>query len=57
MNEFLTTYSSDHTLLWALMIIGVVATAAISLHLFWAGVFRSVAALLGHRSKTPKDAG
>ena len=56
MNEFLTSYSSDQTLLWALLIIGVVAAAAISLHLFWTGVFRAVAALLGRRSKTPGDA-
>jgi hypothetical protein len=56
MNEFLTSYSSDQTLLWALLIIGVVAVAAISLHLFWTGVFRAVAALLDPRSKTPGDA-
>ncbi len=56
MNEFLTSYSSDQTLLRALLIIGVVAAAAISLHLFWTGVFQAVAALLGHRSKTPGDA-
>ena len=56
-NEFLTSYSSDHTLLWALLFIGVVAAAAISLHLFWTGVFQAVAALLGRRPKTPEDAG
>ena len=57
MNEFLTNYSSDHTLLWALLIIGVVAAVAISLHLFWSGVFQVVAALFGRRSKSPEDAG
>ena len=57
MNEFLTNYSSDHTLLWALLIIGVVAAAAISLHLFWSGVFQAVAALVGRRSRSPEDVG
>ncbi len=45
MNEFLTSYSSDHTLLWALLIIGAVAVAAISFHTFWTIVFRTVASL------------
>ena len=57
MNEFLTSYSSDHTLLWALLIIGVIAAAAISLHLFWSGVFQAVAALVGRRSRSPEDVG
>ena len=47
MNEFLTSYSSGHTLLWALLIIGVVASSAIGLHLFWTAVFRTVAFLRG----------
>ncbi len=45
MNEFLTSFSSDHTLLWALLIVGVIAASAIGLHLFWIMVFRSWAAL------------
>ncbi len=45
MNEFLTSYSSDHTLLWALLIIGAVAVAAIGFHIFWTIVFRTVATL------------
>ncbi len=45
MNEFLTSYSSGHTLLWALLIIGAVAVAAIGFHIFWTVVFKSVAAL------------
>ena len=57
MNEFLTSYSSGHTLLWALLIVGVVAASAIGLHLFWTAVFRSVAALRGQPSKTPEDGG
>ena len=57
MNEFLTSYSSDHTLLWALLIIGVVAASAMGLHLFWTAVFRSVAALRGGPSKDPEDSG
>ena len=45
MNEFLTSFSSDHTLLWALLIVGVIAVSAIGLNLFWIMVFRSWAAL------------
>ena len=57
MNEFLTNFSSDHTLLWALLIVGVVGSSAIALHLFWTGVFRSVAALRGGLGKGPRDGG
>ncbi len=55
MNEFLTTYSSDHTLLWALLIIGAVAVAAISLHTFWTIVFRTVASLRGTPGRGRED--
>ena len=55
MNEFLTSYSSDHTLLWALLIIGTIAVAALGLHLFWTAVFRTVEILRGTAGKTPKD--
>ncbi|MCH8298899.1 MAG: hypothetical protein IH873_12590 [Chloroflexi bacterium] len=57
MNEFLTNFSSNHTLLWALLIVGVVAATAIGLHLFWTAVFRSVAALRGGPAKDPVDSG
>ena len=57
MNDFLANFSSDHTLLWALLIIGVVAAAAIGLHLFWTAVFRSVAALRGGSAKDSEDGG
>ena len=53
MNEFLTTFSSDHTLLWALLIIGAVATVAVGLHVFWTVAFRSVATLRGVSGKEP----
>ena len=55
MNDFLTTFSSDHTLLWSLLIIGMVAVSAIGLHLFWTAVFWSVAALRGGPAKNPED--
>ena len=51
MNEFLTNFSSNHTLLWALLIIGVIGASAIGLHLFWTAVFRSVTALRGKSAK------
>ena len=57
MNEFLTNFSSDHTLLWAFLIVGVVAATAIGLHLFWTAVFRSVAVLRGGPAKDPADGG
>ncbi|MCH8298853.1 MAG: hypothetical protein IH873_12360 [Chloroflexi bacterium] len=57
MNEFLTSYSSGHTLLWALLIIGAVAAAAIGLHLFWTAVFRTVAVLRGMSRKGPEGSG
>jgi len=55
MNEFLTSYSSDHTLLWALLIIGAVAVAAISFHIFWTVIFRTVASLRGTPGEKLKD--
>ena len=57
MNDFLTNFSSDHTLLWALLIVGVIAASAIGLHLFWTAVFRSLAALRGGRAKNTEDGG
>ena len=57
MNDFLTNFSSDHTLLWALLIIGVIAASAIGLHLFWTAVFRSLAALRGGQAKNTEDGG
>ena len=43
MNEFLTGLSSGQPLLWAVFVLGVMATAALTLSLFWAGVFRVAA--------------
>ena len=57
MNDFLTNFSSEHTLFWALLIVGVIAASAIGLHLFWTAVFRSVAALRGGRANHPEDGG
>ncbi len=57
MNDFLTNFSSDHTLLWGLLIIGVVAASAVGLHLFWTAVLRSLAALRGRPAKNPEDGG
>ena len=55
MHEFLTSYSSDHTLLWALLIIGAVAVAAISFHIFWTVIFKTVASLRGKPGQKLKD--
>ncbi len=45
MNEFLTTLSSEQSLLWAVFVLGVVAAAALSLTLFWGTFFRAAAVL------------
>jgi uncharacterized membrane protein len=57
MNEFLTNFSSDHTLLWALLIIGVIASSAVALHLFWTAVFGLFDALRGKSAHNPEDGG
>jgi len=43
--SFLTTFSIEYPILWALLIIGVVAVAAIGLHIFWTIVSRTVGTL------------
>ncbi len=55
MNEFLTSYSSDHTLLWALLIIGAVAVAAIGFHIFWTVIFKTVASLRATPGRRRED--
>jgi hypothetical protein len=55
MNEFLTEFSADYTLLWALFIIGTMAVAALTLHVFWSIVLRSVASLRGGQRKRHED--
>jgi len=49
MNEFLINFSSDHTFLWALLIIGSISASAIVLHLFWIGIFQAIDLLRGRR--------
>ena len=41
MNEFLTGLSSGTPLLWAVFVLGVMASAALVLTLFWGTVFRT----------------
>ncbi len=41
MNEFLTGLSSGTPLLWAVFVLGVMATAALALTAFWDAVLRS----------------
>ncbi|SVA07062.1 uncharacterized protein METZ01_LOCUS59916 [marine metagenome] len=55
MNEFLTSYSSEHALLWALLVIGGVAAAAIGFHIFWTVVFWTVASLRGTPGRRRED--
>ena len=42
LSEFLRTFSSDHSLLWALMVTGAVAGTSLLLFLFWELVLRLV---------------
>ena len=55
MNEFLTKFSTDYTFLWALFIIGTMAVAAVTLHIFWSIVLRSIASLRGGLSQRRED--
>ena len=55
MNEFLTKFSTDYTLLWALFIIGTMAVAAVTLHIFWSIVLRFIASLRGGQKERRKD--
>ncbi len=55
MNEFLTEFSTDYTFLWALFIISTMAVAAVTLHIFWSIVLRSIASLRGGQSQRRED--
>ena len=55
MNEFLTNLSSGQPLLWAVFVLGVMATVALSLTLFWGTFFRAAAALRGLRRSPPAE--
>ena len=55
MNEFLTEFSTDYTLLWGLFIIATMATSAVSLHVFWSIVLRTIANLFDNQIKPDKS--
>ena len=55
MNEFLTEFSADYTLLWGLFIIATMATSALALHVFWSIVLRTIANLFGNQIKPDKS--
>ena len=40
MNEFIITFSSDHSVLWALLVMAFVASTGLSLFVFWELVLR-----------------
>lgn len=42
MTEFLTTFNTEHPLLWALLVFGVVATTSLALYLFWELLLRLI---------------
>ena len=55
MNEFLTGLGSGQPLLWALFVLGVMAVTALSLSLFWGGVFRAAEILRRERPQSGED--
>ena len=55
MNEFLTEFSADYTLLWGLFIIATMATSSLALHVFWSIVLRTIANLFGNQIKPDKS--
>ena len=55
MSEFLTGLSSGQPLVWALFVLGVMATAALTLSAFWAAVFRVAGAFRGGTAETDGD--
>ncbi len=42
MTEFLTTFNTGHPVLWALLVLGVVATTSLVLYLFWELLLRVI---------------
>ena len=40
LTEFLKTFSADHSVLWALLVVAVVAATSLVLFLFWETVLR-----------------
>ena len=55
MTEFLTTFNTDHPLLWALLVLGVVATTSLALYLFWELLLRLIFPF-GSSKKSDHDA-
>ena len=55
MSEFLTSLSSGQPLLWAVFVLGVMAAAALSLSVFWAGVFRAAGMFRRQRPRADGD--
>ena len=55
MNEFLTGLSSGQPLLWALFVLVVMAVAALSLTVFWRGVFRIAGAFRREEPRADGD--
>ena len=55
MTEFLTDLSAGPPLLWAVFVLGVMAVAALSLSVFWGGIFRTVDLLRGGRARAGGD--
>ena len=45
MNDFLITFSSDHSVLWALLVMAVVLALALGFHAFWGVVLPRLSSL------------
>ena len=55
LNEFLTSFSADRSVLWSIFILGVVIAAALGLTLFWGAVFRLGSMISSLTKKTSSD--
>ena len=55
MNEFLTSFSSDQSVLWAVFILGIVTATTLGLSLFWGAVFRLGSMISYLTRRTPPD--
>ena len=55
MSEFLTGLSSGQPLVWAVFVLGVMAATALSLSIFWGGVFRVAAVFRRERPQADGD--
>ncbi len=55
LTEFLITFSSDFPILWALLVMAVIAGTGLGLYAFWEIVLRGASAVFGAYSNRSSD--